>query len=217
MKIFDLPLSSEINRVIPKNSFDSYTNTRQKKLFSELVDKIRWLNKLSYHTVNLPGKDVEEIQLFEITLKKKAKIDELLHVIDRAIPYNLIFIVLYGGKYSLSASVKHSHPTSPDNAVIDWTFQSDWLSSKNHAYELRLRQSLDITFNDFCRQLSGKPNAKVSISELISFEQQTAELRKTISQTEILIRKQRQFNKKVELNLQLQKLKADLATLASKS
>lgn len=204
MKIFSLPASTEINRVVPKNSFDKYTTSKQKKLFAETIDKIRWANKLSHDTVNLVGKEVKEIQVFEISLKKKADVSDLLNIIDRAIPYHIIFIVLHGTKFYLSASYKHVHPTNENTAVIDWTFKSDWAAITSNEFALSLKTSLDYVFVELCKGLSGKTAKKLSISELIAHEQKLFDVRKSISDLQAAIKKQRQFNKKVELNLALQ-------------
>lgn len=42
MDFFSLPPFTYVNRAIPKNAFDPYTGTKEKKEFVEKVDKIRW-------------------------------------------------------------------------------------------------------------------------------------------------------------------------------
>lgn len=64
--MFNLPKSTEVNKFIPKNAFDTYTNAKQKKLIAEKISRITWNNKISFETVNLRGSSIEEIQLFEI-------------------------------------------------------------------------------------------------------------------------------------------------------
>ncbi|MBS1773054.1 MAG: DUF4391 domain-containing protein [Bacteroidetes bacterium] len=205
MKIFELPQSTIVNRAIPKNSFDKFTNTKQKKRLSEMVDRIRWANKVSLDTVNLGGKDIAEIQLFDIRLKKKEDISDILTIIDRAIPYHIIFVLGFEDEIKYSASQKHPHPVNEDNTVIDWSFTSDWLSVNDDYYQLNLKQSLDFIFADFCKQLSGKQQEKLSLAQLIVKQQKIAELNKNIAELQVAIKGTRQFNKKVELNVELQK------------
>ena len=109
MTYFELPKSTIVNRFIPKNAFDDFTNSSQKKKFTDTIDKITWLNKLSKDTINLDGNDVKEIQIFEIKLKTKEKIQPLLNVIDKAIPYHIVFIVTFGEETYLSTSKKHNN------------------------------------------------------------------------------------------------------------
>lgn len=53
MDYFDLPVSTMVQRVVPKNSFDASTNSKQKDLFTKEVARIIWSNKLSSETINL--------------------------------------------------------------------------------------------------------------------------------------------------------------------
>ena len=50
MSFFNLPKQTQVNKSIPKNAFDSYINSKQKKLFVDIIERIRWTNKLSVET-----------------------------------------------------------------------------------------------------------------------------------------------------------------------
>lgn len=123
MELFNLPHTAKVNRVIPKNAFDAYTNSKQKKLFTDLILRITWQQKLSPDTVNLEAKEILEIQIFKIELKVREEIQSLLDIINKAIPYNIIFIVEESDAIYLSTSTKHPHPVNADNSVIDWTLE----------------------------------------------------------------------------------------------
>ena len=208
---FNLPKHTVVNKSIPKNAFDKYTNTKQKKLFVDAVDKIKWLNKISKETVNLTGKDIEEIQIFEIQLRKKDRIETLLDLIDSSIPYHIIFILVSGNEFMISLSEKHSHPTNEDQSVIDWTFRSDWLTKDNNKYRLNLKESIDFVFSDICFQVSGK---KFTILvDLINHEQEVNEIEIEINKIRGAIKRAKQFNRKVELNLKLKTKEGELGDL----
>lgn len=202
--MFDLPKYTIVDKSIPKNAFDNYTNTKQKKLFSEYVNSIRWTNKLSSSTIKLPSKDIEEIQIFNISLKKKGDISSILDIIDRSIPYHVIFVINFNGEILLSVAKKHSHPKNENNSIIDWVFQSDWIISNEFSYKLDLKESIDAIFSDICNQLSG--NNDKTINELVESNLKKESLEKKIKQIKQQIKSCKQFNKKVELNLQLDKM-----------
>ncbi len=202
MKIFDLPLHTNVNKVIPKNSFDKYTNAKQKKLFVDVVERVRWLHILSKETINLSGDNLTEIQVFEVEIRQKEKIEVLLDLIDRLIPYHIIFIVRFEKHFLLSATQKHIHPKNDNQSIIDWSFRSDWISEETNPFKLNLKGSLDEVFNDLCFQLSGKEN--MSISELIKYEEQIKEMKDETTKLQSAIKKSKQFNEKVELNMKLQ-------------
>ena len=202
--MFYLPKHTIVDKSIPKNAFDKYINTQQKKLFSEYIDKIRWTNKLSTSTINLPTNEIEEIQIFNISLKKKGDISSLLEIIDRSIPYHVIFVINFNGEILLSVAKKHSHPNNENNSIIDWVFQSDWIMLNEFSYKLNLKESIDMIFSDICNQLSG--NNDKTINELVESNLEKESLDKKIQKLKIQLKNCKQFNKKVELNLQLDKM-----------
>lgn len=208
--MFNLPKSSLVKKGIPKNAFDSYTNSKQKKMFSEKVLRITWSNKLSFDTINIPGREVKEIQLFEIELKVKFDIKELLLIIDKAIPYHIIFIIKNRDEYYISTSAKHIHPTNEDNAVIDYTFSSSWIEMKVSPFFIELKDNLDWVYKNFCLQFSSLPSQSKNLQEFIELQKRIDKVANEIKTIESEISKSKQFSKKVELNLQLKKLKLEL-------
>tara|TARA_R110002051_G_scaffold218481_1_gene282333 strand:- start:4874 stop:5533 length:660 start_codon:yes stop_codon:yes gene_type:complete len=208
---FELPSSTLVNKVIPKNAFDNYTNTRQKKLFTDRVHRITWTNKISSETTNLPFKEVQEIQLFKLELKLKEDINTILEIIDKAIPYPIIFSIYYEDEMYLSTSTKHPHPTNENNAVIDWRFKTDWFKQGTNDYSINLKTDLDWVIKDFSLQISGKSALlKESMATIVQNEQQITVLKKEIEKLKSKISRTRQFNEKVELNLQLKEKEDEL-------
>lgn len=212
--MFELPASSIVNRVIPKNSFDKLISNKQKKQLSEYIDKIKWTNKLSSETINLIGNEINEIQVFEILLKKQEINENLLNLIDRNIPYHIIFILIIDVQCCISIAQKHMHPIQSNTSVIDWRFNSNWFNLEIFSFKLNLKNSLDDVFADFCAQVNGnKTLFKTDLSEIIIKEQKLKELKKEVSRLESAIKNTKQFNIKVELNIQLQLLLRKVALL----
>lgn len=209
--MFELPKHTSINRVVPKNSFDNYANPKHKRLIGEVVERIKWVNKLSKETINLEGVNILEIQIFEIELRKKDKIETLLDLIDRAIPYHLIFILKYQNECMLSASHKHPSPSNENQSIIDWSFRSPWFSVNLNQFELVLKGSLDEVFNNLCFQLAGRKEP--NIDQLIKYETELKRMKAEIQRLESAIKTAKQFNEKVALNVMLQKLQIELKDL----
>lgn len=206
LRYSNLPKPTIVNRVIPKNAFDPYCSTKQKRLFTEKIEKIRWTHKLALETINLPSDEVKEIQLFSVELREEEGIQEAIRIIDKAIPYPILFRLVNGGLYKWVISKKHPHPTNEDNSVIDWTFESDW-SQKNDDLEIDLKVSLDEVFKNLCLSVSGDSDKETgSIEELVATKKETNELQSKIQKIKSRIVKEKQFNKKVELNMKLQEL-----------
>lgn len=204
--MFNLPTSTKIQKVIPKNAFDSYTNTKQKKLFSDKIQRITWTNKIAFDTVNLDGVNVSEIQLFKIELKEKTVIKELLSIIEKSIPYHILFWIEFGNEFYISTSAKHLHPQNQDFAVIDYTFTSDWKLIDDNKYQIELKNNLDWIFKNVCDQLKSVDTKTKSISELVEKQKSNDAILKEIEKIKTEIARCKQFNKKVELNILLKKL-----------
>lgn len=208
--MFQLPKNTEVRKVIPKNAFDAYTNTKQKKAFSDKVVRISWLNKLAFDTVNLNGVDVQEIQVFKIELKEKAIIKDLLSIVEKSIPYHIIFWIEFQDEFYISTSAKHLHPQNEDIAVIDYTFTSDWRPIEDNPYQIELKNNLDWVFKSFCDQLKSVNTATKTISELVEKQKKNDAILKEIEKLKAQIARCKQFNKKVELNMRLRKLESQL-------
>ena len=216
MELFKLPHTAKVNRVIPKNAFDSYTTAKQKKQFTDLIARITWTHKLSKDTVNLEGKDIKEIQVFRIELKVKEEIQTVLDIIDKSIPYNIVFVIEFGGSIYISTSTKHPHPINEDNAVIDWTFKTGWFLPSENKYTLQLKKSIDAVYHDFCIQLSGKSSmATKPLQDLIAYKKKVDALEKEIAKLKSGMASSKQFNNKVELNLKLKATEDELQSLLS--
>jgi len=204
-----LPYQTEVNKVIPKNAFDSYINTAQKRQFIDLVSKIFWANKLSPDSINLPAGEVKEIQVFEITLKSEGNIKSILDIIDKAIPYHIIFIVYLDSSFYISASAKHPNPLNENNTVIDWSFKSDWFPISENNLKLDLKKNLDYVFTDLCQKITGTTSvSNTNLDSLVSSTKEKEKLKKEIERLKSAISKSKQFNQKVELNLKLKEVES---------
>ena len=217
MNYFQLPNQAQKDKSIPKNAFYDYATSKQKQLFVEVVDKIRWQYKLASDTINLEGDEVQEIQIFEISLKQKKNIEAVLPIIEKAIPYHIIFVISFMDDIMLYTSQKHSHPVNENNAVVDWVFKTDWFKRSIQKYKIVLKENLDKVFSDFCFQLSNNSevDSKKDLKELIEKEQKIQELNNQINRLEAQIKRTKQFNKKQPLNSELNFLKSKLYNLQS--
>lgn len=214
MNLENLPHTTLVQRIIPKNAFDVYTTSKQRKLFTDQVSKITWTHKLAPETINLEAKEIKEIQIFRIELKVQEDVKPLLDVMDRAIPYHIIFTILHGSLMYISASSKHPHPINSDNAVIDYTFKTDWFPVHESNYALRLSKSLDAVFMDFCQQLVNQQRvSQKSLADLVAYNTQVDRLNKEIATIKQKIATSKQFNQKVEYNHILNNLVKELKLL----
>ena len=211
MKLFDLPKSTEFGRVIPKNAFDEYTNTRQKKLIADTIQRITWTNKLSTETTNLKSESVKEIQIFLIELRQKNELKKILDIFDKSIPYHIVFALIFDNEVLISTSAKHDHITKANESVLDCTFKSNWINLNNFKYKIALKESLDHTFISLCNQISKRNKEYKSYEFFVIAEINIKSLESQITKIENQIKREKQFNKKVNLNMELSNLRKKLS------
>ena len=204
--MFNLPETTKLNKLIPKNAFDSYTNTKQKRELTDNVSRITWSNKLSVDTTNLQSKEILEIQVFDIVLKDKIQIKNILNFIDKAIPYPIIFIIRNGKSVYLSTSPKHNNPKNEDLAVIDYTYSTDWFTENENKFQIELKNDIDWVYKTFCEQFNNNKADVKDLKALVINQKEVDSLNKEIEKVKLAIARSKQFNKRVELNMRLKTL-----------
>ncbi|WP_454964776.1 DUF4391 domain-containing protein [Filifactor alocis] len=214
-----LPKTTEFNRRIPKKKF--YENMdispALKKVFVEQVKNIYWRNKIAVSTTNLAaGKEVTEIEVFEVYLNSPVLDDGLLRQIDREIPYHILFLLEYQEKYQAWIGYKEAMLSGNKAFKVNSYYHTDWLSEE----ELPLKitgLSLDEVYENFVRQIAGN-NLKVqtfgeSLKNTIERNEKKQVVQKQIALLQSKIRKEKQLNKQMQMNHELKKLRKELESL----
>ena len=124
--MINFPKSTIIEKKIPKTRF--YENielsSKIKQKFVNYIDSIYLMNKFSKDTINInPTNEVEEIFVFKVILKSEkylSSVDELLLIIDRAVPYPILFQIFVNDvlKY-LKIAKKERSKVDSNKFVID--------------------------------------------------------------------------------------------------
>lgn len=214
MVTFDLPQSCVIDKTVPKNAFHPHLSPAQRKALTAKVYKITWTHALTPATTNLSGADVTEIQIFHIALRQRDKLPALREAMEKVIPYTLLLWLEFEGEVLLSSSQKHPHALENNRSVIDWTFATDWFPRDNHPFNIQLIDSLDEVAKRLWIQLSGKAyDTTAPVSQVVEDQQAFYRISRDIAKVEARISREKQFNKRVELNQKLNSLKSDLARL----
>lgn len=202
--MFDLPKSTLIKSVVPKNTFEDYVSPQQRNTLKDKVKRITWMHTLSNDTINLKGEDVKEIQVFYIELKEKVEIPELLLMMNRTILYHIVFVVAYGDELYVSASTKYPHPTNANTDVVSDTATSDWMKQDNVPYKFELVNNLDVVFNRFFLQIKdyviedGEHVANERLEEIIKLKNDIEKLEKEIEKVRKRVYNTKQANRQLE-------------------
>lgn len=214
-----LPKTTEFNKRIPKQKF--YENIdispALKKIFFEQVRNIYWKNKIAASTTNLAaGNDVTEIEVFEVRLNSPVLDDGLLKQIDKEIPYHILFLLEYEGKYQAWIGYKEAAASGNNAFKVNGYYHTEWLTEDELPLKLE-GLNLDAVYENVVRQIAGdKLNAETSsetLKESVARDEQKQALQKKIATLQNKIRKEKQLNEQMQMNTELKKLKKELEVL----
>ena len=217
MVLLNIPKRAFYNRRIPKNKLYKQIGIDPKleRKFIDEIEHIIWKYKLSQETINLePTKEVEEIQVFEIKLKERDISIEVLENIDRIIPYPILYIIRYNDNIKLTIAYKERNKIDENKMVVHSYYQSEWM--KEYDLKIDILQGLNLkeVYDNIIRQLIPlESKIQDDIEELIELNERIESLKKEIKRLEKRIIKEKQFNRKVDLNIKLQKKKRELEEL----
>lgn len=212
-----LPKSTEFNRRIPKQKFyeNISVSPTLKRVFIDQIKVIYWRNKVAATTMNLAaGATVTELEVFEIKLNGQQLDESVLRQIDKEIPYHILFLLEYDGKYQAWTAYKEAAATGSNAFKVGTYYHTDWLPED----ELPLKVeglSVDKVYENFLRQIAGdairsEASKPESLKESVERDNRRQELEKQIAALQTKVRKEKQLNKQVQLNAELKKLKNEL-------
>ncbi|MGN8750396.1 DUF4391 domain-containing protein [Oscillospiraceae bacterium HCP3S3_D12] len=212
-----LPQSTEFNKRIPKQKFYEYLTVMPalKRAFIDQIKVIWWRNKIAAATVNLaPGEAVTELEVFELRLNQPSLDEAVLCQIDRDIPYHILFLLEYEGKYQAWIGYKEAASGSAAFKVSRY-YHTEWLEPE----QLPLRMeglTVDEVYENFVRQIAGEVLASSrteSLKDSVERDAKRQQLQKQIAALESKIHREKQLNVQMKLNGQLKKLKSALEGL----
>lgn len=214
LHMFTLPKSTEFNKCIPKQKFYSNLSVTPtiKKAFTNQIKVIYWRNKIAPTTVNLAASDsVTEIEVFEIQLNIPKLDESVLRQIDREIPYHILFLLEYEGKYC--AVIGYKEAAAGKTAFkVDRYYSTDWMDEDDLPVHLE-GLTLDAVYENFVRQIAGDvlgTGESTSLKDCVEQQKKRELLEKQIAALEAKIRKEKQPKKKFELVQQMKSLTCEL-------
>lgn len=215
-----LPKSTEFNRRIPKQKFyeNISVSLTLKRVFIEQIKVIYWRNKVTATTMNLAaGETVTELEVFEVKLNGQQLDESVLRQIDKEIPYHILFLLEYDGKYQAWTAYKEAAAFGSNAFKVGTYYHTDWLPET----ELPLKVeglSVDKVYENFVRQIAGdalrsEEGKTESLKESVERDNRRQELEKQVAALQTKVRREKQLNKQVQLNAELKKLKNELEEL----
>lgn len=209
-----LPRSTEYGKRIPKQKFyDNLSISPElKRVFAEQIAAIFWSNKLSPDTLNVAAGDtVDEIEVFTIRLNQPSLDTRVLQQIDKQIPYHIIFVLEYKGRLQAWIGYKEAAASGSNAFKVSRYYHTDWMAED----ELHLSidgLNMDAVYENLVRQIAGdklQTDSGESLKESVERDEKKKQLKKQIAALESKMKKEKQLNRRMEMNAELKRLRKE--------
>jgi hypothetical protein len=199
-----LPRSTQVNRRVAKEKL--YQNAtlapQTREMIKDQIDSVFWRNKLADSTMAISaGETVAEIQIFEIQLRQRELDKRVLPAIAKAIPYKILFILVFGDEAQVWIEASGTFYNTDWQPLGGFMLKFDGLN-------------LDAVYENLARQISGgRLGTDGDIEEAVDRDKKRQILERDIVTLEKKLLREKQFNKQVELNGELKRLRKEMEGL----
>lgn len=216
--MLNLPKNTEYGKKIPKTKFYQNLNLPNKvrQQFIDEIDSIIWQNKISPDTISISaGEDVAEIELIEVQVHQKGLSRNILEIIDRGIPYHIIFVLTFRNEAQIGIGYKEKIKKKDDKYRVERYFFSDWASLGSLALELN-GLNLDRIYENILRKhLPEERPQRKTLKETITLQKEIEKQTAICTALEKKVKNEKQFNLQVILNRELREARIRFENLLS--
>lgn len=192
-------------------------------MLADVIHKVEWVYCLKPETINIPAykdevREYPEIEVIEVVVNKDYKLQRVAEIIMRAIPYPMLLIFKHEDKKRFFVAHQRTSQSDSSKNTIEEFVTTDWLAGDSPLFaRLDIKQ---MRFTNLYTLYSDIVDA-ISIYNLSAITPTTgdltgAEARKLLAMVEEIdreidslrskLRKETQFNRRMELNIEIKKL-----------
>lgn len=223
--MFAFPTQAFYGKKITKEKIYQYASPTAgvKQQFVRQIDKIIWQYKLAPETINiLATKHLAEIQVVDIYLKGEVppSLNEtLLRVIDKAISMPLYYRIYAGEQQCYCMAFKRPNEADSGKWVVDAYFSSPWISAANiYALPIPVALNMQGLYELLLRSVIAEPaQPGESLVDQIARLNQVNSVNRQLGVLTAQLLREKQFNRQIEVNRQINHLKSQLELLSAGS
>ena len=224
-KCLNIPESCFIGNTIYKKLFyeNADLSTNDKSLFTDTISKITWLYCLKPETINISAykdevREYPEVEVIEVLLHKDYKLNRVAEIIMRTIPYPMVLIFRLECKVKFYVAHQRTNQSDSSKNTIEEFIATDWLESDSALFaKLDIKQMRFINFytlySDIVDAISVyNLSVIMPIDDTITGEKareitaKVEEIEQKIISLRSKLHKESQFNRKMELNIEIKRL-----------
>ena len=168
-------------------------------------------------TLNLAaGETVTEIEVFEVRLNTPQLEEAVLRQMDKEIPYHILFVLTCEGKAQAWIGYKEATASGNNAFKVSRYYHTDWVPED----ELQFRVdglNMDAIYENLVRQIAGdalQADAGESLQASVERDEKRRQLEKQIAALESKMRKEKQLNRRMEINTDLKRLRKEQELLS---
>jgi len=196
-----LPHATEVNRRVPKEKLYAHAilTAQVRDAIKEQVESVYWRNKLANSTFGISvGEEIEEIQVFEVRLRQREIDKRVLPAIAKAVPYKILFMLVFNEETQAWLEVEGTF------------YNTGWLPVDGVGLKFE-GLDLDAVYANLARQISGgRLGAIGDIGQAVEDDKRRKKLERDIAALEKKLLREKQFNRQVEMNGELKRLRKEL-------
>ena len=237
-ELLTIPDECKVNDIIAKDVIFSEGGLKSsdKKIFTNYVKQIRWLYSLNKENIGIDSytdevKDYLEFEIINIVLKEDKKLNRIADIVMRVIPYPMVLVFEFRDNIQLFVSHQSESLVDSSKITLDELISTDWIlfddmdEIDENLFENLKLNNLDYSnfykFYDSIIQNIIKYNGSksvghevnLSVGEIKRINDEIASLESEIKTKKAAIKKETQFNRKVELNIEIKGLECEIDKL----
>ena len=227
---WNLPAACLVDSVVFKKHF--YENTdlsaADKKLFTDGIEKIVWQYSIKEENSFIrPYRDdvreYAEVEVFVVQLHHQGKERRIAEILMRAIPYPMLLVLRCADQVQLWAAHQRNSQNDSDKNVLEELQSTTWIPAEEldglFRFEALRKSDFYALYTDMvdavstfqAKHLLGRTALSGDEARALLQKQEALEAKLTVLRAQL--KKETQFNRKVELSMEIKKLEKERENL----
>lgn len=232
LEAMNIPSACRLDKPVFKKMFEEHADldVTDKKALKDDIDRIRWLYTLKPSTINIQkfedgNVEYQEVAILQVDLSSPSRAKRITSFMNKAIPYPLILLLSHEGVFAVSVANKRISQTDKSKWVVEEEWLTDWVSETaptdpqaKFITDFNIKNFSSLNFYAFYQDVVARVVALNAAARSGTYEQATrektidrqtilreiSELERQMAELRATLNRETQFNKKLDLNMQLQ-------------
>lgn len=224
-----IPKKCLLNKPLFKKLFQEHADLdiTDKRALKDDIDKIRWVYTLKPSTVNIASYsddtcEYDEIAVIQVDLSSANRAQRIATFVNKAIPYPIVLVFSFADTIAISVADKRINQADKSKWIAYDTWMTEWFNpdAPNEAQQQFMQDMAmkSLSFVNFYAFYTDIKNRVIALNtatrsgnyEIVSPEKtedrresltRITELEREIAELRSALKRETQFNKKLELNV----------------